>query len=154
MTGSDVTNSIDAQWARVRGKLRGEFGDAAFKSWLKPLTFKSARNGVVYLSVSTRFMRDWVRSHYGDRLHELWRDEDESIRGIEIVIESAAPRSAETEVAAAAATSTAAASMSAGAARAAAPRARTGAESHGKGAESYAPIDRTELSAPLDPRFT
>jgi chromosomal replication initiator protein len=146
MTGSDVTNSIDAQWARVRGKLRGEFGDAAFKSWLKPLTFKSSRDGVVYLSVSTRFMRDWVRSHYGDRLHELWRDEDEGIRGIEIVIESASSRPAETEDAASAISH----------ARGPAPRTRsaTAAEGHGKAPDSYAPIDRTELSAPLDPRFT
>jgi len=146
MTGSDVTNSIDAQWARVRGKLRGEFGDAAFKSWLKPLTFKSSRDGVVYLSVSTRFMRDWVRSHYGDRLHELWRDEDEGIRGIEIVIESASSRPAETEDAASAISH----------ARGPAPRTRSAnaAEGHGKAPDSYAPIDRTELSAPLDPRFT
>ncbi|HVO15984.1 MAG TPA: chromosomal replication initiator protein DnaA [Alphaproteobacteria bacterium] len=147
MTGSDVTNSIDAQWARVRGKLRGEFGDAAFKSWLKPLTYKSVRDGVVYLSVSTRFMRDWVRSHYGDRLHELWRDEDDSIRGIEIVIENSGARTAETEAMATAAAPAAAATA------ATAPRART-AESHGRAGESYAPIDRTELSAPLDPRFT
>jgi chromosomal replication initiator protein len=144
MTGSDVSNSIDAQWARVRGKLRGEFGDAAFKSWLKPLTYKSIRDGVVFMSVSTRFMRDWVRSHYGDRLHELWRDEDESIRGIEIVIESGGARTAETEVGA---------SMAAAGATVAAPRARN-AEAHGRAGEAYAPIDRTELSAPLDPRFT
>ena len=146
MTGTDVTNSIDAQWARVRGKLRGEFGDAAFKSWLKPLTFKSSRNGVVYLSVSTRFMRDWVRSHYGDRLHELWRDEDEGIRGIEIVIESMAARPAETEDAASAMA----------VARGPAPRTRpsAAADGHGRTPDSYAPIDRTEMSAPLDPRFT
>ena len=146
MTGSDVTNSIDAQWARVRGKLRGEFGEAAFKSWLKPLTFKSSRDGVVYLSVSTRFMRDWVRSHYGDRLHELWRDEDEGIRGIEIVIESTASRPAETEDAASAISH----------ARGPAPRTRSAAsaDGHARAPDTYAPIDRTELSAPLDPRFT
>src|SRR5690606_34837758 len=148
MTGTEVSNSIDAQWARVRGRLRGEFGDAAYKSWLKPLTFKSARDGVVFLSVSTRFMRDWVRSHYGERLHELWRDEDEGIRGIEIVIENPPLRRSETEDAAPNGTHAALPGAPGG-------RGRSGAaDGHAKAADSYAPIDRTELSAPLDPRFT
>ena len=148
MTGTDISNSIDAQWARVRGKLRGEFGEAAFKSWLKPLTFKSSRDGLVYLSVSTRFMRDWVRSHYGERLHELWRDEDDGVRGIEIVIENAPARLSEIDDA-----------MPNGAHRGAervpAVRGRaTLGEGQGRAPDTYAPIDRGEMSAPLDPRFT
>jgi chromosomal replication initiator protein len=148
MTGTDIFNSIEAQWARVRGKLRGEFGEAAFKSWLKPLTFKSSRDGLVYLSVSTRFMRDWVRSHYGERLHELWRDEDEGVRGIEIVIENAPARLSETDGVIPNGTHK-------GAERAPTVRGRAIlGEGQGKVPETYAPIDRGEMSAPLDPRFT
>ena len=37
------TPPTSAQWERVLGRLRAEYGDAVFKSWLKPLTFaKSA----------------------------------------------------------------------------------------------------------------
>ncbi|MCH8808749.1 MAG: hypothetical protein IH993_02790, partial [Proteobacteria bacterium] len=39
--------SDSEQWARVRGRLRAEVGDAAFRSWLKPLTMVSAKRGVV-----------------------------------------------------------------------------------------------------------
>src|SRR5690606_4001755 len=31
-------SQINAQWARVRGRLRQEYGEAIFRSWLKPLT--------------------------------------------------------------------------------------------------------------------
>ena len=51
---------LDVQWARVRAKLRTEFGDAAFKSWLKPLTLHGIHDGSVQLAVSTRFLRDWI----------------------------------------------------------------------------------------------
>ena len=32
------SSDIQAQWARVRGRLREEFGEAAFRSWLKSMT--------------------------------------------------------------------------------------------------------------------
>ena len=31
-------STLAEQWASVRGQLRAEVGDAAFNSWLKPLT--------------------------------------------------------------------------------------------------------------------
>ena len=42
MTGTDT--QLNAQWARVRGRLRQEFGEATFRSWLKPLTL-AGRSG-------------------------------------------------------------------------------------------------------------
>ncbi len=83
----DAGEPTTAIWARVRGRLRNEVGDAAFKSWLKPLTLRDVRDGTVRLMVATRFMRDWVAAHYGDRLRELWREEDPSVRAIEISVD-------------------------------------------------------------------
>jgi len=89
MSGWDEKEGVDLLWARVRGRLRTEVGAAAFKSWLKPLTLREVRGGTVRLTVATRFMRDWVAAHYGDRLRELWRDEDNSVRAIEISVDPA-----------------------------------------------------------------
>src|SRR3546814_3692520 len=58
---------IEQQWARVRGRLRDEVGEAAFRSWLKPLTLAEVDDGEVRIAVPTRFMRDWVMTHYADR---------------------------------------------------------------------------------------
>lgn len=71
---------VDAQWARVRGRLRAEYGEAAYKSWLKPLTFKTLEGGQVRLTAPTRFMRDWVATHYSDRIRSLWLNENPEIR--------------------------------------------------------------------------
>ncbi len=83
----DMEASVEAQWARVRAKLRAEYGDAAFKSWFKPLTLMSVENGEVRIAVSTRFIRDWVRNHYGDRLRTLWQAENKGVRAIDFTIQ-------------------------------------------------------------------
>jgi chromosomal replication initiator protein len=75
------------KWARVRGRLRAEVGDAAFRSWLKPLTMVGAKDGVARMSVPTRFMRDWVVSHYAERIQSLWQDEGIGIERVEIVVQ-------------------------------------------------------------------
>lgn len=81
-----------AQWERVRDHLRSEFGDAAFHSWLKPLNLASVENGRVTIAVPTRFLRDWVMSHYADRIRVLWSGENPDIRRVEIAVEPRAQR--------------------------------------------------------------
>src|SRR3546814_7199045 len=64
MSGGDGEATVIEQWGRVRGRLRTEVGEAAYRSWLKPLTLAGSRNGRLRLAVPTRFMRDWVASNY------------------------------------------------------------------------------------------
>ena len=79
-------DAVRAQWNRVRGRLRDEFGEAAFKSWLNPLTLADVHNGQVRICVPTRFLRDWVVTHYGDRIRALWSKENGTINGVDIVV--------------------------------------------------------------------
>ncbi len=74
-------------WSRVRARLRAEVGEAAFRSWLKPLTFAGNRGSTVRLAVPTRFMRDWIQSNYAKQILGLWADEDDTIDGVEIVVQ-------------------------------------------------------------------
>ena len=83
---SALTNE---QWDRVRGRLRAEFGNAAYKSWLQPIILTGVSSGQVSMQVPTRFMREWVMSRYADRIRALWRGEDASISSIHIAISSA-----------------------------------------------------------------
>jgi chromosomal replication initiator protein len=82
---------FEAQWERVRARLRAEYGDAAFNSWLKPLALGPARNGQVTLLAPTRFMRDWVASHYRERVRAFWQGENGAVREIDIVVKPAQP---------------------------------------------------------------
>src|SRR5271154_228865 len=53
-----VDAQLASQWAQVRGRLRSEFGEATFRSWLKPLTLIGQHESSVSIAVKTRFMRD------------------------------------------------------------------------------------------------
>jgi len=80
---------IDVEWDRIKVRLRDEVGDAAYRSWLRPITLQDVRDGSVRLGLPTRFMRDWVATHYGDRIRNLWGAENPSIRSVEIVVGNA-----------------------------------------------------------------
>ncbi|MEK9684918.1 MAG: chromosomal replication initiator protein DnaA [Rhodospirillaceae bacterium] len=88
MVAKNVDPVITQKWARIRGILRSEVGDAAYRSWLKPLTLLSAKKGTVIVSVPTQFMRDWVVSHYADRLRELWIGQGSDIHSVDVVVQS------------------------------------------------------------------
>jgi len=88
MTDNEIDGTVEAQWARIRGRLRGEIGEAAFKSWLRPLTLKNIERGTVRLSISTRFMRDWISNHYGEILTALWREENADVHEVKISVET------------------------------------------------------------------
>src|SRR3546814_13906144 len=79
MSGGDGEATVIEQWGRVRGRLRTEVGEAAYRSWLKPLTLAGSRNGRLRLAVPTRFMRDWGASNYASRLFALWRSEERRV---------------------------------------------------------------------------
>ncbi len=129
-SGSD----IQAQWARVRGRLRDEFGEAAFRSWLKAMTLAEVVDGRVRIGVPTRFLRDWVAAHYADRIRALWNGENGAIAAIDIFVTGSAPP----------AEMTAPAVINGGKERSEGT-AREGAGETG---------DDKDVSAPLDPRFT
>jgi chromosomal replication initiator protein len=124
---------IQTQWARVRARLREEFGEAAFRSWLRSMTLFEIADGRARIGVPTRFLRDWVAAHYADRIRALWSAENSAIAGVDIFVAGAASS---------------------------APVAR-GREVVAPASPVAAPAvlgavgdDKCEISAPLDPRFT
>ncbi|MEE2655046.1 MAG: chromosomal replication initiator protein DnaA [Pseudomonadota bacterium] len=133
MPGPRLDPKFTARWARVRGLLRSEVGDASYRSWLKPLTLVSVTGGSVKIAVPTRFMRDWVVSHYGDRLRDLWVGEDSDIEIVEIFVQTPTTRPLnrleESSVL----------------------ERRSGVNPNQRPGNEKA---RSEISAPIDPRFT
>ncbi len=76
--------TLDDQWARVRTRLQTEVGEAEYRNWLREMSFAGVNGDEVTVRLPTRFMRDWVRTHYGDRLTALWRAENQGIRRVDI----------------------------------------------------------------------
>ncbi len=128
---------MESQWARVCDRLREEIGEAAYQSWLKPMTVRDVSDGQVRISVPTRFMRDWVVAHYADRLGTLWNGEDPAVHTVDIFVQ---PERASQTIHAPSAR------PDARKAKPAAPNARDDEANH----LGY----RQDISAPLDQRFT
>ncbi len=74
------------EWPVICQKLVTEFGEAAFNSWLKPLTLKKSPDGAVSLCAPTQFMCDWVRRNYAPRIAELWRHHSKDFVSLEVIV--------------------------------------------------------------------
>lgn len=79
---------VQDQWGQICDQLKVEFGDVAFDSWLKPLTLGSVSDGVVNICVPTRFMRNWVITHYSDQIHRIWERKNPQIKQVNFVVQA------------------------------------------------------------------
>jgi len=89
-----VDAQLASQWAQVRGRLRNEFGETTFRSWLKPLTLIGQQDAAISIAVKTRFMRDWIQQHYAERIRCLWQAANPAVRSIELVVDGSRPQAA------------------------------------------------------------
>ena len=141
--GTDTARSaasLQESWARIRGRLRDEVGEVEYRTWLRQMTLVGIEDDEVVVNLPTRFLRDWVRSHYGDRLRSLWQQEVAAVRSVDVRV-GPQPRSAPPAVEGDTAP---------------APALQPGlAEALATSPTRAAAADpRGEWSAPLDPRFT
>jgi chromosomal replication initiator protein len=140
-----------AEWDRVKTRLKQEFGESAFKSWVTPITVASLRNGEVELAVPTRFMRDWITTHYAERIRALWNGENPSVRKVTLSVQAArqAAEGRERQLAAA----ERAEKVSAEKATPRAATVRAGLPARAMQAPVNGASLNPEISAPLDPRY-
>ena len=86
-----------SDWSRVLGRMRREVGETAYRSWFGSMTVERVAGDEGVIAVPTRFLRDWVTTHYADRLLALWRVENRAVRRISFIVD---PRHARGERAA------------------------------------------------------
>ncbi len=84
-------------WAKIRGLLQAEVGDAEYRNWLRPMTLTGLTGDEVAISLPTGFVRDWVRDHHGARVNALWQAEYPNVRRVDFVVDDAARPIADTE---------------------------------------------------------
>ena len=132
--GETVNGTSESEWNRVLDHLKGEVGETAFRSWLRPISVQRVDGGQAVIAAPTRFLRDWVATHYADRLLALWQAENQRVTRLSIVVgTTAAPMPA-----------LPAADEADGVRRSLAE----------PSAALDTPEDKAQLSGPLDPRFT
>ena len=55
-------------WEIIQKELRNQFGNEIYESWLKKIVFEQKFTNHILVSVSTRFIRDWIVSRYLDQI--------------------------------------------------------------------------------------
>ena len=139
-TGVATASDYGQIWARVQTRLQDLVPATNYSRWLAPLALSGCDGHEVTLIAPSKFLRDWVETHYRDRLFDLWRQEAGRALLLHFTIENQLTRSAAKAEAAPVALQSEPT-----------PVATPAAVLTPQSAEAS---QRNELSTPLDPRFT
>ena len=77
-------NKLD--WNIVKTDMKNNLGADIYESWLRKINFVEVINNYVVLSVSTRFIRDWITSRYLDQILQIIKVYKKDISRIELTI--------------------------------------------------------------------
>ena len=80
-----IEKKID--WQTIQFVMKEKFGNDIFESWLKKIELIDELKNYILISVSTRFIRDWITSRYLDQILQIVREYKKDIMRIEFVIE-------------------------------------------------------------------
>lgn len=77
---------IKKLWNAIYKNFQKEFGQAVYRSWLKPMTLQAYYHNTLEISVPTRFMKDWIQQNYAPRILEMCQDKNTDIKRLEVVV--------------------------------------------------------------------
>ena len=73
-------------WSLVQKDMRNKLGRDVYESWLKKIEFVEEINNYILLSVSTRFIKDWITSRYLDQILQIVKVYKKDLNRIEFKI--------------------------------------------------------------------
>lgn len=76
------TVDIKSSWDRTLSVLRAELGEATFRSWFKHIEFGQLTEKKLVLYVPTKFMKDWIHTHYSDRILTILKNDNIPVSSI------------------------------------------------------------------------
>jgi len=74
-------------WKLIQGVMKEKFGSDIFDSWLKKIELIDEYKNYILISVSTRFIRDWITSRYLDQILQIVKSYKKEIIRIEFLVE-------------------------------------------------------------------
>ena len=83
-TDNFESNKFD--WATIQIEMKNKFGKDIYESWIKKINFVNEFNDYILISVSTRFIRDWITSRYLDQILQVVKSYKKNINRIEFVV--------------------------------------------------------------------
>ena len=90
----NLETPLAAAWEQIRTGLRRDCGARTFDGWLKPAELGEfdVDTGALELVMPSKFMADWVRSHFGERLALAWKTVLPIVREVRITAVAGGPR--------------------------------------------------------------
>jgi len=73
-------------WKNIQLDMKEKLGNDIYESWLKKIDFIDEFNNYILISVSTRFIRDWITSRYLDQILQIVKNHKKEITRIEFKI--------------------------------------------------------------------
>jgi len=73
-------------WKKIQLDMKEKLGNDIYESWLKKIDFIDEFNNYILISVSTRFIRDWITSRYLDQILQIVKSHRKEISRIEFTI--------------------------------------------------------------------
>ncbi|MXV35281.1 MULTISPECIES: chromosomal replication initiator protein DnaA [unclassified Saccharibacter] len=129
---------LEATWVRIRDRLKTEVGEVEYRTWLQQIVLGPVEEDEIVLFLPSRFLRDWVRSQYGERLQTLWRQESKVIQRVELQVRKGMTPPSESDQPSSSPE----------------PEVETSAAEETSNARPLANEIKSDLAVPLDPRFT
>ena len=72
-----IERKID--WTIIQSEMKENFGTDIYDSWLRKIDFVEEFQNYILISVSTRFIRDWITSRYLDQIFKIIAGSIESV---------------------------------------------------------------------------
>tara|TARA_B100000941_G_C28501518_1_gene554568 strand:+ start:632 stop:2047 length:1416 start_codon:yes stop_codon:yes gene_type:complete len=84
----DLNQKIEKKifWEEIQKNFKTKFGTEIYESWLKKIKFVEEYNNYILLSVSSRFIRDWITSRYLDQILQILKFKKKELIRIEFEI--------------------------------------------------------------------
>ncbi len=88
LQNNNVSIEKKIDWKVIQTSMKEKIGQDIYESWLKKIELIEEHNNYVLISVSTRFIRDWITSRYLDQILQIIKKYKKNIIRIEFVIEN------------------------------------------------------------------
>ena len=81
-SNSDITKN----WERVRQRLRAELGEEVYSSWFGRVEPEGLHDGLLQMSVPTKFLQKWLSGHYAAKVLSTWKNELPDVTSLEFLL--------------------------------------------------------------------
>jgi len=92
MSSNNITQNLkntsieNFEWAVIQKDMKSKLGSDIYESWLRKIVFVEEMNNYILLSVSTRFIRDWITSRYLDQILQIVKTYKKDLTRIELKV--------------------------------------------------------------------